>query len=355
LIVVAASAEPALSDAGFNVLVSDEPDEAEATQLWSRFADLPRDEASKLVERDWFAGLCVEAMLPSLDRAVRDWAPDLVVRESCEYAGAIVADRARIPHVQHGISTAAAEMSVLRDLVGIKLDAYSPGLAKRVAGSPYLTRFPDSLDPSDYPVTIRYHDHEREAPTVLSDWWHGSTAPLVYVTLGTVATGTPEGATTLRAALDALTDLDARVLVATGPGLAIEALGEVGPSVHVEAWVNQHDVFAEAALVVCHGGSGTTFGALEAGVPLVALPMFADQPTNAHLVERAGAGLGVLAGKDSAANNARELALRRDAIRDAALRVLGTPSFAHAARAVASEMAATPSARDVCELLAEEI
>ena len=171
LIAVAASAAPSLSDAGFNVLASDEPDELKAAQLWSRFADLPRNEASRLVEREWFAGLCVEAMLPCLEKAVRDWAPDLVVRETCEYAGAVVADRARIPHVQQGISTATAEMSVLRDLVGIKLDSYSPGLAKRVAGSPYLTRLPlhrwtpRTTRSSRFATVIT----ERAAPTVLTE------------------------------------------------------------------------------------------------------------------------------------------------------------------------------------------
>jgi UDP:flavonoid glycosyltransferase YjiC (YdhE family) len=83
--------------------------------------------------------------------------------------------------------------------------------------------------------------------------------------------------------------------------------------------------------------------------------MFADQPTNARLVEQAGAGIAVVAGTESAANNTRELALQHDAIRGAVLRVLGTPSFAHAARALASEMATAPSARDVCELLAEDM
>jgi UDP-glucoronosyl and UDP-glucosyl transferase len=36
-----------------------------------------------------------------------------------------------------------------------------------------------------------------------------------------------------------------------------------------------------------------TFGALAAGLPLVIVPMFADQPANARLVESAGARLAV--------------------------------------------------------------
>lgn len=353
LIVVAEHAAASIASAGYHVRAGNEPNEADAAQLWSRFAELPRAEATPLIERDWFAGLCLEAMLPSVEKAVRDWRPDLVVREVCEYAGAVVADRTGIPHAQHGISTAAAEMSGLRAFSGAVLDAHLPGLAKRVTASPYLTTFPASLDPSDFPRTFRYRDREGATPVPLADWWGGSSAPLIYLTLGTVVTGTPDGANVLRMALDALSELDARILVATGPQLNSAALGEVGPSVHVETWVSHADVFAEADLVVCHGGSGTTFGALAAGLPLVLLPMFADQPRNSRLVEEAGAGVAVVEGTGSAADNARELAHRGEALRHAVQHVLATPSFANAARALASEMAATPTSRQVCDLLAE--
>lgn len=353
LIVVGERAAAQLGDAGFNVLVGGEPDDEDAARLWSRFGELPRREASRLIEREWFAGLCLDAMLPSVDAAVREWRPDLVVRETCAYAGAVAADRAGIAHVQHGISTAAAEFSVLGSLAGVKLDAHSPGLATRVAASPYLTRFPPSLDPLTYPSTIRYRDVPRATPSPLADWWPNSSAPLVYLTLGTVATGAPGGVDVLRAALRALADLDVRVLVTTGSLLAIDALGDVGPRVHVEAWVNQDDVFAHADLVICHGGSGTTFGALGAGVPLVLLPMFADQPTNARLVESAGAGIAIMTGTKSATENASALARQPEAIRSAVLTILETPSYRHAARVLESEMDALPTTRDVCDLLGE--
>jgi len=48
--------------------------------------------------------------------------------------------------------------------------------------------------------------------------------------------------------------------------------------VHIARWVPQADVLRHARVVVCHGGSGTTLGALAAGVPLVVTPLFDDQP-----------------------------------------------------------------------------
>jgi UDP:flavonoid glycosyltransferase YjiC (YdhE family) len=42
-----------------------------------------------------------------------------------------------------------------------------------------------------------------------------------------------------------------------------------------------------------HGGSGSTLGALAAGVPLAVLPLFADQPQNARRGAEVGAGVAV--------------------------------------------------------------
>ena len=121
----------------------------------------------------------------------------------------------------------------------------------------------------------------------------------------------------------ALGDLPVRVLLTVGRGLD---LGEVPANVHVEQWVPQADVLAHAALVLCHGGSGTTLGALAAGRPLVVVPLFADQPYNAA---RAGiVGAGVVASVDT--------------LRRAVERVLADDSYAAAARRVAEEMRALP-------------
>ena len=97
-------------------------------------------------------------------------------------------------------------------------------------------------------------------------------------------------------------------------------------NVRVETWVPQHDVLAHAEAVVCHGGSGSMIGALEAGRPLVVVPLFADQPGNAKRVEDVGAGVSVAA---SAA-----------AIRTGLQTVLGEPLYRAAAARLADEMRA---------------
>jgi len=98
------------------------------------------------------------------------------------------------------------------------------------------------------------------------------------------------------------------------------------------------DVLREAAVVCCHGGSGTTFGTLAAGVPLVILPMFADQPANGRRLTATGAGLVVepFGGTDHAMGRFGPADVPR--IRAAIEAVLGDISYRTAASRVADEM-----------------
>jgi UDP:flavonoid glycosyltransferase YjiC (YdhE family) len=161
--------------------------------------------------------------------------------------------------------------------------------------------------------------------------------PLVYVTFGRLTGGVPLAPATYRAAQQAVASLDARVLFAVGRAFDPRRLGPVTASVHLEAWVPQERVLPGAAVVVCHGGSGTTLGALAAGVPIVFTPLFADQPANAKRVTAAGAGLVVGPNADSTGAPA-ELGLSDVApLRAAIESVLANNSFAQAARRIGDE------------------
>ena len=109
-----------------------------------------------------------------------------------------------------------------------------------------------------------------------------------------------------------------------------------GPHVHIADWVPQAAVLRHASVVVCHGGSGTTLGALAAGVPLVVTPLFADQPYNAARVAALGAGVAVEPGPDLGARCSTAVAS-----------VLGDEDIRVAALGVAREIAALPTVDDV--------
>jgi UDP:flavonoid glycosyltransferase YjiC (YdhE family) len=260
----------ALSERGDEVLrLVGEPLESD---LWEAFPRLSRVEQAIFANREWFGRICTAAMQPAIDAACDDFSPDLVVREPCEFASAIAARERGIDCVTVACSLAEVEWSSL-DLIAPVLP---DGIVKALRASPYLTRFPRSLDPSPFPDTRRY----REAAAPASD---GS---LVYATFGSVAARL--GFDPYRALLDAVDGLDLPVLLSTGADLE---LGPVPDNVRVERWVPQAEALAHAALVVCHGGSGTVLGALAANLPLVIMPLFADQFANARTLAQAGAAV----------------------------------------------------------------
>ncbi len=62
----------------------------------------------------------------------------------------------------------------------------------------------------------------------------------------------------LRTVIEGLLPLEVPVLVATGPVVDVADLGELPERVVAAAWVAQPEALKRAALVVQHGGAGTT-------------------------------------------------------------------------------------------------
>lgn len=331
------------------------PSKAELAEFRRLLANASPEEAEGVIDGEFFGRLCTAAMLPSLEEACDEWRPDLVLHETCEYSAAIAAERRGIPHTQVAISLARIEASAF-DHAAPALAAHGSQVAARVRASGYLTQFPPSLDPSPYAATRRYRNTGGpESAAALPDWWDGSDAPLVYASFGSMVGARPIGLAAFRAALEAVGGMPVRVLLTVGRAAEIADLGEIPPNTHVEKWIPQPEVLAHASAVLCHGGSGTTFGALAVGLPLVFVPMFADQPANARVVESIGAGLVV---EPSGAPEGRiRVPTPEDAprIRGALESVLGDASYRQAAEGVAAEMSTLPSADDLLAALEREL
>lgn len=319
----------------------DHPGDEVLGKVWARFRGLSSDEINAIATREIFAGLNARAALPKLQETILTWRPDLIVRESAEFAAAVAADEAGIRHVRvavHNgrveelfISMATESVDVLRRDSGLAPD-HGAGLR----GEPSFTSFPASLDGltsgagqrAPYRVS-RPRDMTR-ATTTRPAWAPKNGRPFVYITFGTIA-GTSDGPPTVyRAALDAVAGLPVTALLTTGPAVDAGALGAIPGNVTVEAWVPQGDVLPYATALVCHGGSGTVLGGLAAGVPMVVAPRFADQPQNARAIDELGAGIAVFDPDFSK-------------LRSALQRVLSDPNMRAAAGRIAAEMAAMPS------------
>jgi UDP:flavonoid glycosyltransferase YjiC (YdhE family) len=330
----------AVARAGYPFWPGEMPPDELLGPLWARVPTLPPDEGNAVVIGEIFGELNVAAMLPSLVEACEQWRPELVFREQAEFASAIAAEQTGVPHVRLGVLLAAGEELSL-ELAGPALERRHPGIVERIRASPYLTLFPASLEDPQAPlpeIVHRFRDPSTGASSnPLPDWWPGDRRPLVYVSYGTVAGTLPGAADLYAGVLAAAAELPARVLLTVGNDTDVDGLGSAPANVRVERFVPQRDVFGDASAVVSHGGSGTTLGALSAGLPLVVVPLFADQPDNARRVAALGAG--VVSQPDP------------ESLATAIATVLREPAYATAAGAIAVEMTALPPTDIAFEVL----
>lgn len=356
-IVVPPGAEWQAEGRGFTVTTGAAPPEDEMNRLWERFAAATRAEARCIAEREAFAERCTRAMLPAVAAAVARRRPDVIVREPCEYASAVTAVQEGIRMATVAISFSEAEWSVL-DFVADILDQHGPGMRDAVGAAPFLTRFPPALDRSPFPCTVRYLDRAFSVPSEQpgpgegqTDPWPAGSAPRIYATLGS-RTGAMAGALqAFDAIVTAVEPLDARVLVTVGRDFDRRALRPLPANVAAVGWIDQERVLATCDAVICHGGSGTTYGALAHGVPVGFLPMFADQPANARAVARAGAGAMPAGYPDPEDGIPTVGPALVPGIRAMAEALLWDPAYRAAARRVAAEMACQPSVDAVAAMV----
>ena len=346
-VVVAAPAEfaPVVERAGLPAwpLASVAIGEDERQAVFARVPGLSHDEANLLVITEIFGRIDTGAMLGSMVHAVREWSPDLVLREMYEYSSWLAAEAAGVAHARVGIgltwieavipAAVARTVAPLRAGLGLDRDLEGEGMAR----SPLFTLTPASLeDPARPTVAVTARVRDPKAPPGPRSGADGGDGrpddPLVYVTFGTVAPGMGPLLPVLNEVVAAVAALPVRVLVTVGDTVEPATVGDLGPNVRVEGWVAQAEVLASASAVVCHGGYGTVLGALGAGVPVVAVPLFADQPYNAERLEAVGAGLAVHPGEGL-----------RERCSAAVARVLDDRAIRAAAVGVADEIAALPS------------
>jgi len=150
----------------------------------------------------------------------------------------------------------------------------------------------------------------------LPDWWGRIPAdnPVVLVTLGSSGR-----ADLLPMALSVLSELPITVLAVTAGKIDP---GNVPATAFVADYLPLESAVRRAALVICNGGSLTSYQALDAGVPVLGVCSNMDQLLNMSAIERLGAGLSL-----------RAAGVRPAQLREAVRKLLAAPSYTQAAKA----------------------
>ena len=303
-----------------------------------------------------YAGSVARERAARLMGLIAELQPALIVHDEVDFGAVIAAEASGLPHV--GVVVLAAGGLLRTDLVAAPLDALraehglaaDPGLLalhRHLTLVPVPPTFRDPAHP--LPETAR-HCQPAElgamAPEGSEDvlrWLdRHPDRPTIYLTLGTVFP--QESGDLFNRALAGLAGINANIVVTTGGQLTRSELGPQPDNVWLAPFIPQHLVLPRADLVVSHAGSGSVIGALAFGVPLLLLPLGADQPLNAARCVDLGVGR-VL---DPLASAAMQ-------IRGAAVGLLASPQHRAAAAKMSDEIADLPPADIAAGWLADVV
>ena len=242
-----------------------------------------------------FAGVRAERNLPDLLNVISNWHPDILVRENTEYAGYIAAESARIPHAAlqitafrpHLIDVVTEPLNRLHASMGLPANHHIDALYRYLL----LTPRPPILWNPDAPMPSTTHSFHyvafNQSGTESLPGWIARMPkqPTVYASLGTVfnhMTGL------LTSILEGLRDEPINLILSVGRNTDPQTFGKQPPNVHIECYIPQSLLLPYCNLLVTQGGSGTMMDALSHGLPMVMIPLGADQPENAQCCAELG-------------------------------------------------------------------
>jgi UDP:flavonoid glycosyltransferase YjiC (YdhE family) len=116
-------------------------------------------------------------------------------------------------------------------------------------------------------------------------WWppEKGKGGLIYITMGTTGI-----ADFFRRVYELFKTSDISAIITTGA--QVQGLEPFKQKVYVEPFIDGDLVMERCDLVVCHGGNGTIYQALQHGKPIIGIPTIPDQKFNMRRVEALGAG-----------------------------------------------------------------
>ena len=345
----------AVRAAGFSYLPSGGNTLADPT---ARGPLVPVDRAhEEQATRDTFAGRTAHERTSGLLGVAARWRPEIIVRDEVDFGAAVAAERLGLPHAAFVVLAAggflrsdliADPLDVLRAEHGLPADPGLTMLHRHLTLVPVPPRYRHPDDP--LPATARHIQppvldprctagQDDEATSGVLAWLAETPGrPTAYITLGTIFH--QESGDLFPRVVAAVAGLDASVVVTVGREIDPSELGAQPPNVHVTRFVPQCALLPHCDVVVCHAGSGSVIGALARGVPLVLLPLGADQPLNADRCD----ALGVARVLDPISSG-------HDEIGGAVLDVLVDSRFRTAAERIRDETASLPTAEHAVALI----
>ncbi|HEV7713865.1 MAG TPA: glycosyltransferase [Asanoa sp.] len=266
-------------------------------------------------------GAVNDQLVGATTELVARWRPDVVVHEPLAGAGAVAAARHGVPAVLHGntLFDDALLLAVTTEKMRPRADVPASAAVLRIC--------PGSLVPGvqGQPMRPVGYGGGASLPSALRE---RGKRPRILVSHSTIAG--PGSTSVLDRIVRLAPAVDAEfVLLRAADRLSGRTLP---PNVRATGWAPLPEALETASAIVHHGGAGTIFAALAAGVPQLMTPGPGDRAHNGQVVAARGAGLAVAVKKIDAATLNR-------LVDDAALRA--------AAVEVSAEIAAMPPPEEI--------
>lgn len=135
----------------------------------------------------------------------------------------------------------------------------------------------------------------------------------IYISLGTLFNN---NLPFYKMCIEALSGVDARVIMSIGKKIAVQDLGTLPSNISAYSFVPQLDVLRKSDVFITHGGMNSVHEALWFGVPTVIVPQAADQKFVSKRLDALGAGIRIA--KDE---------VNAERLRNAVEKILTTPSY----------------------------
>jgi UDP:flavonoid glycosyltransferase YjiC (YdhE family) len=271
---------------------------------------------------EYFTGTRVDLTFDEALAQARSFAPDLIVADTYDFVGQMVAAALNVPWAEHASARTLPEPMRL-DMEQAMAAQYASRSLTPTSRAALVDPVPDLLqDPGAEPpkdrIPVRPAPYRQPGVSWNPPLFTGrEDRPTVLVTLGT----TIFDQAALVALVSAVAATDVNVIVT---GNDLDGADVDGSRIRWVGFAPMAELLNRADVVVSAAGAGTLISALAAGVPMVLRPFHADQPWNAERAAEAGVAVTITEPREAGT---------------AVSTVLRVPSYRAAAQAAARTIA----------------
>lgn len=292
-------------------------------------------------EAGLFTDSRVALTYPAMLKLAQEFGPDVIIADDWDFVAPLVAAALGVPWIAHGVTRAlpAPALRAMTDALQQRAGELGVQLSDRVA---LITIWPQWLQADDFVpapdvLAMQPTPHADGTAEPFTAHFPGREHyPVVLFTLGTVV----RDVGVLTRSVRQLAALDLNVITTIPDGVDIGDLQLPADRVIATPFVPMGQLLQGVSVVVSTSGAGTALSALGYGLPMVLLPVLADQPVLAAAL----AALGVAIVCEDA-----------DQVAAGVKRVLTDPGFTVAAQAAAKRLAAARPPAEIWAVLQQRL